>query len=46
MLLPLGPRAGPQYIVKLTKTPDTELAREELIAVRFVPLVHGQAKEL
>jgi protein-L-isoaspartate(D-aspartate) O-methyltransferase len=46
MILPLGPRPGPQYIVKLTKTPGGELVREELIAVRFVPLVPGQAREL
>jgi protein-L-isoaspartate(D-aspartate) O-methyltransferase len=46
MVLPLGPRKGPQYIVKLTKEPHGELAREELIAVRFVPLLPGQAKEL
>jgi protein-L-isoaspartate(D-aspartate) O-methyltransferase len=46
MVLPLGPRNGPQYIVKLTKQPTGELAHEELIAVRFVPLLPGQAKEL
>ena len=46
MILPLGPRSGPQYIVKLTKIPGGELVREELIAVRFVPLVPGQAREL
>lgn len=46
MVLPLGPRNGPQYIVKLTKNPDGELVREELIAVRFVPLLPGQAREL
>lgn len=46
MVLPLGARNGPQYIVKLTKLPDGELEREELIAVRFVPLLPGQAKEL
>ena len=46
MVLPLGPRSGPQYIVKLTKQPNGELARDELIAVRFVPLLPGQAKEL
>jgi protein-L-isoaspartate(D-aspartate) O-methyltransferase len=45
MLLPLGPHAGPQYIVKLTKTP-AELKREDLIGVRFVPLLPGQAREL
>jgi protein-L-isoaspartate(D-aspartate) O-methyltransferase len=45
MVLPLGPHAGPQNIVRLTKTADG-LKREELIAVRFVPLLPGQAKEL
>jgi protein-L-isoaspartate(D-aspartate) O-methyltransferase len=45
MLLPLGPHAGPQYIVKLTKTPS-ELKRDNLIGVRFVPLLPGQAREL
>jgi protein-L-isoaspartate(D-aspartate) O-methyltransferase len=45
MLLPLGPQDGPQNIVKLTKT-QTGLEREDLIAVRFVPLLHGQAREL
>ncbi len=46
MVLPLGPRGGPQYIVKLTKDAGGELAQEELIAVRFVPLLPGQAREL
>ena len=45
MLLPLGPADGPQHIVKLTKS-QTGLAREELIAVRFVPLMPGRAREL
>jgi protein-L-isoaspartate(D-aspartate) O-methyltransferase len=45
MILPLGPHAGPQYVVKLTKT-GAELKRENLIAVRFVPLLPGQAREL
>ena len=46
MLLPLGPRKGVQHIVKLTKTPAGELVRENLIAVRFVPLLPGRAREL
>ena len=46
MALPLGARSGPQHIVKLTKLPNGELEREELIAVRFVSLLPGQAKEL
>jgi protein-L-isoaspartate(D-aspartate) O-methyltransferase len=45
MVLPLGPRDGAQHIVKLTKTPSG-LTRQNLIAVRFVPLLHGQAREL
>jgi protein-L-isoaspartate(D-aspartate) O-methyltransferase len=46
MLLPLGPRKGPQRIVKLTKTSNGDLVRDDLIAVRFVPLLPGQAREL
>ena len=45
MVLPLGPHDGTQHIVKLTKS-QTGLARENLIAVRFVPLLPGQAREL
>jgi protein-L-isoaspartate(D-aspartate) O-methyltransferase len=45
MLLPLGPHGGVQRLVKLTKKGD-ELEREELLGVRFVPLLPGQAREL
>jgi protein-L-isoaspartate(D-aspartate) O-methyltransferase len=45
MVLPLGPRDGTQHIVKLTKS-AAGLARQNLIAVRFVPLLHGKAREL
>jgi protein-L-isoaspartate(D-aspartate) O-methyltransferase len=45
MVLPLGPHSGAQRIVKLTKTND-ELRHEDLIAVRFVPLLPGKAREL
>jgi protein-L-isoaspartate(D-aspartate) O-methyltransferase len=45
MLLPLGPQAGTQHIVKLTKS-STGVTREDLIPVRFVPLLPGQAREL
>ena len=45
MILPLGPPSGAQHIVKLTKS-STGIARENLIAVRFVPLLPGQAREL
>ena len=46
MVLPLGPRQGAQYLVKLSKSKTGELVRENLIAVRFVPLLPGQAREL
>jgi protein-L-isoaspartate(D-aspartate) O-methyltransferase len=45
MILPVGLHDQTQHIVKLTKS-QTGLAREDLIPVRFVPLVPGQAKEL
>jgi protein-L-isoaspartate(D-aspartate) O-methyltransferase len=45
MILPLGPHDGPQQVVRLTKQAG-ELEREDLIAVRFVPLLPGQAQEL
>jgi len=45
MVLPLGPHAGKQELIKLTKTKGG-LQREDLIAVRFVPLLPGRAREL
>jgi protein-L-isoaspartate(D-aspartate) O-methyltransferase len=45
MVLPLGPHGGTQRLVKLTKTADG-LEQEDLLAVRFVPLLPGQAREL
>jgi protein-L-isoaspartate(D-aspartate) O-methyltransferase len=45
MLLPLGPQSGTQRLVKVTKS-GGEVRQEELIAVRFVPLLPGQAREL
>ena len=45
MLLPLGPQGGAQHLVRLTKSGDGT-RQEELIAVRFVPLLAGQAREL
>ncbi len=46
LVLPIGGRHDAQYIVKLTKQPGGGLTRENLIAVRFVPLLPGQAREL
>jgi protein-L-isoaspartate(D-aspartate) O-methyltransferase len=45
MILPVGPHSEAQRIVKLSKT-GPELQREDLIWVRFVPLLPGQAREL
>jgi protein-L-isoaspartate(D-aspartate) O-methyltransferase len=45
MLLPLGPQDGTQYLTKLTKKEGT-VEQEQLIGVRFVPLLSGQAREL
>ncbi len=45
MVFPFGPHDGSQHIIKLTKS-KTGIVREKLIAVRFVPLLPGQAKEL
>ncbi len=45
MLLPLGPHDGAQHIVRITKT-GNDIARETLLAVRFVPLLPGKANAL
>ncbi len=45
LVLPLGPHHDAQRIVKLTKT-EHGIEREDLIWVRFVPLLPGQAREL
>lgn len=45
MILPLGSPDGTQHLIKLTKS-QTGTRREQLIAVRFVPILPGQAQEL
>ena len=45
MILPLGSHQGSQHIIKLTKL-QTGTQREDLIPVRFVPMLPGQAQEL
>jgi protein-L-isoaspartate(D-aspartate) O-methyltransferase len=45
MVLPVGPHDGTQHIIRLNKS-QTGISRETLIAVRFVPLLPGQAQEL
>jgi protein-L-isoaspartate(D-aspartate) O-methyltransferase len=45
MLLPLGPRLGPQILTKVTKHQDG-LARQDLIGVRAIPWNFWQAIDL
>ncbi len=45
MLLPLGEHNGSQRIIRLNKS-QTGITRDTMIAVRFVPLLPGQAQEL
>jgi protein-L-isoaspartate(D-aspartate) O-methyltransferase len=45
MVLPLGPADAHQNLVKVVRT-ARGVARTNLIAVRFVPLLSGEAKEL
>jgi len=45
MVLPLGAHGGTQRLVRLVRTKDG-LARTDLIGVRFVPALPGQAREL
>jgi len=45
MILPLGSHDGTQHLIQLTKS-ETGTRRENLIPVRFVPMLPGQAQEL
>ena len=45
MILPLGPQDGVQQLVRITKG-EGGTKQEDLIGVRFVPLLPGQAREL
>ena len=45
MVLPLGRQHGVQTVVRIVRT-EHGLERTDLIAVRFVPLLPGQAREL
>ncbi len=45
MVLPLGPQHLHQSLVRLTRSANG-IGREDLIDVRFVPLLPGQAREL
>jgi protein-L-isoaspartate(D-aspartate) O-methyltransferase len=45
MVLPVGPAAAHQTLVKIVRT-ERGVDRTNLIAVRFVPLLPGEAREL
>jgi protein-L-isoaspartate(D-aspartate) O-methyltransferase len=43
LIAPLGPAGAVQTLVRIRKKPGREIEREDLMAVRFVPLVPGRA---
>jgi protein-L-isoaspartate(D-aspartate) O-methyltransferase len=43
LIAPVGPTGGVQYLTRLAKRADGSLEEEGLMAVRFVPLIPGQA---
>jgi protein-L-isoaspartate(D-aspartate) O-methyltransferase len=45
MIIPVGPHTGAQHLARLTNRSGV-LKRETLLAVRFVPLLPGKAREL
>lgn len=45
LIMPRGPADGVQHLIRVTKS-QTDVATEVLIAVRFVPLTDGRAREL
>jgi protein-L-isoaspartate(D-aspartate) O-methyltransferase len=45
MVLPVGPRDGHQTLVKIVRT-EHGVERTDLIPVRFVPLLPGEAREM
>jgi protein-L-isoaspartate(D-aspartate) O-methyltransferase len=46
LLAPIGPRDGVQMLTRFEKASSGELAAQELMAVRFVPLLAGKAASL
>ena len=43
MIIPLGETRDTQQLVQIEKT-EAGIAKESLLAVRFVPLLHGRVK--
>jgi protein-L-isoaspartate(D-aspartate) O-methyltransferase len=46
LIAPIGPTGGVQQLTRVHKKPDGSLERRTLMAVRFVPLIPGQAAAL
>jgi protein-L-isoaspartate(D-aspartate) O-methyltransferase len=46
LLAPVGPHSGTQVLVRLHKDAGGQVARSELIDVRFVPVLPGVAREM
>ena len=45
MIIPIGNLTGEQNLVKITKTSESDCEQEELLKVRFVPLIEGKPPE-
>ncbi|MFW6193196.1 MAG: protein-L-isoaspartate(D-aspartate) O-methyltransferase, partial [Gemmatimonadota bacterium] len=43
MVIPRGPRGGPQVLLQVRKTPEGEIEREAVSGVRFVPFLRDTA---
>jgi len=44
LVMPVGPRDGVQYLVRVEKSEQGRLARRALLPVQFVPLIRGEAE--
>jgi len=45
LVMPVGPRDGVQYLVRVEKNEEGRLARRALLPVQFVPLIRGEGEE-
>jgi protein-L-isoaspartate(D-aspartate) O-methyltransferase len=45
LVMPVGPRDGVQYLVRVAKNDQGRLARRVLLPVQFVPLVRGEVDD-
>jgi protein-L-isoaspartate O-methyltransferase len=44
MVIPLGSQFGAQTLVAIEKMPDGNIARRDILGVRFVPLTRNQPR--